>query len=320
MSAPAAGWTVTLEAPAATVEAFAAALQPHCAAVSWFGDEEGPWQIEGWSPCRPDRAALAVALAIAAAASGAAPPAVRIEPLPPTDWVAANRADFPPIAIGRFFIHGAHHRGADSGGRIALCLDAATAFGSGRHASTAGCLEALSILAPRAVARPLDMGCGSGVLAIAAAKLWRIPVLATDVDPEAARVTRRNARRNGVGRLVSALCADGYRAPGIAARAPYDLIACNILARPLRRMAKDLASVLAPGGAAVLSGFLARDANAVLAAHRLQGLSLIRRIAIDGWQTLILSRKAAVKRLRPSPRYRTIADGIDNEHRGPRTV
>jgi ribosomal protein L11 methyltransferase len=115
-------------------------------------------------------------------------------------------------------------------------------------------------------------------------------VTAADIDPEAVVVTRRNARRNRAGRLVRALCADSYAAPGIAARAPYDLIACNILARPLRRMAKDLARCLAPGGVAVLSGFLETDANAVLAAHRLQGLRLIRRITIDGWQTLIVGR------------------------------
>ena len=201
-----------------------------------------------------------------------------------------NLEDFPAITIGRFFICGAHDPGAVAGGLIELRIDAATAFGSGRHASTAGCLAALGLLASRPISRPLDMGCGSGILALAMARLWRVPVMAADIDPEAVVVTRRNARRNRVGGLVRALSADSYRAPGIAARAPYDLIACNILARPLRRMAKDLARSLAPGGAAILSGFLEADANAVLAAHRLQGLRLIRRITIDGWQTLIVGR------------------------------
>jgi ribosomal protein L11 methyltransferase len=290
MSAPGAGWRVSLDVPARAVDAFAVALQPHCTAVSWFGEDEGPWQIEGYAPEPPDRAALALALAIAAAACDTAPPLPRIDPLPQTDWAKANLDDFPAMTIGRFFVRGSHDPGAVPGGLIGLCIDAATAFGSGRHASTAGCLQALGLLASRSVFRPLDMGCGAGILAIAAARLWHVPVTAADIDPEAVVVTRRNARRNRVGGLVRALCADSYAAPGIAARAPYDLIACNILARPLRRMAKDLARSLAPGGAAILSGFLEADANAVLATHRLQGLRLIRRITIDGWQTLIVGR------------------------------
>jgi ribosomal protein L11 methyltransferase len=290
MSGPGAGWRVSLDVPARAVDVFAAALQPHCASVSWFGEDEGPWRIEGYASEPPDRAALAVALAIAAAACGTAPPLPRIDPLAQTDWVKANLDDFPAMTIGRFFVRGSHDPGAVPGGLIGLCIDAATAFGSGRHASTAGCLQALCLLAARPVFRPLDMGCGAGILAIAAARLWRVPVTAADIDPEAVVVTRRNARRNRVGGLVRAFSADSYAAPGIAARAPYDLIACNILARPLRRMAKDLARSLAPGGAAILSGFLEADANAVLAAHRLQGLRLIRRITIDGWQTLIVGR------------------------------
>jgi ribosomal protein L11 methyltransferase len=290
MSAPAAGWRVSLDVPASAVDVFAAALQPHCATVSWFGENEGPWQIEGYAPEPPDRAALAVALALAAAACGAAPPLPRIDPLPQKDWAKANLEDFPAMTVGRFFVRGSHDPSAVPAGLIGLCIDAATAFGSGRHASTAGCLEAIGLLAPRPVFRVLDMGCGSGILAIAMARLWRVPVVAADIDPEAVAVTRRNARRNAVGGLVRALCADDYVVPGIAARAPYDLIACNILARPLRRMAKDLARSLAPGGAAILSGFLETDANAVLAAHRFQGLRLVRRITIDGWQTLIVGR------------------------------
>jgi ribosomal protein L11 methyltransferase len=291
MSTATAGWRVALEVPAAAVDAFAAALQSHCAAISWFGEDQGPWQIEGYAPLPPDPAALAVALALAAAASDITPPQVKIEPLPPTNWAHANLDAFPPLTIGRFFVHGSHDSGVVPGGRIGLRVDAATAFGSGRHASTAGCLEALGLLAHRRISRPLDMGCGSGILAIAAARLWQSPVVAVDNDPEATIVTRRNAARNRVGRLVRALCADSYAAPGIAARAPYDLIVCNILARPLRRMARDLARCLAPGGVAVLSGFLAADAGAVLAAHRLQGLRLIRRITIDDWQTLIVGRQ-----------------------------
>ncbi len=282
---------MVLEVPAPAVAAFAAAVESHCEAVSWFGEDKGPWQIEGYAATPPDRGALAVAVALAAAASKIAVPEIRIEPLPSTDWARGNLDDFPAITIGRFWIHGSHDLKAPPSRQIPICVDAATAFGTGRHASTAGCLAALSLLAHRPVTRFLDMGCGSGILAIAAAKLWRIPVMAVDNDPEAVIVTRQNARRNRVGRLVTALCADSYAAPGIITRAPYDLIASNILARPLRRMARDLARCLTPGGVVVLAGFLETDANAVLAAHRLQGLRLARRITIDGWQTLMVVRQ-----------------------------
>ena len=154
----------------------------------------------------------------------------------------------------------------------------------------------------RRFARPLDLGCGSGILAIAAAKLWRVPVLASDVDANAVAVTRRNARLNGVAPLVRGVVADGWRSPTLRSQAPFDLVLANILARPLKRMAGDLARHLAPGGLAVLAGFLASDGTDVLAAHRTHGLRLVR--AIDdatGWRTLVLRRpKSPTARLAPT--------------------
>ncbi|HVA13569.1 MAG TPA: 50S ribosomal protein L11 methyltransferase, partial [Stellaceae bacterium] len=196
----------------------------------------------------------------------------------------------PPLAVGRFFIHGSHFRAPIPPGRLALEIDAATAFGTGEHATTRGCLTALDAMAPRSVARILDMGTGTGILAMAAAKRWRRRVVARDIDPESVRVAAHNARRNGVAGLIAVNRSTGYRERGVAGRQPYDLVLANILAKPLERMARDLGRVLAPGGVAVLSGLLESQASAVLAAHRLLRLRLKQRVVIDGWATLVLGR------------------------------
>jgi ribosomal protein L11 methyltransferase len=283
-------WRISIDVAAVAVPALATALEPFCETVSMFGEEEGAWRVEGLSRSEPDRSALGIALALAAACHGGRPPEARIEYLASRNWLAANLAQFPSFGIGRFFVYGSHITERVPVGRTGLLVDAGTAFGSGRHASTAGCLTALDDLSRRRFRRPLDMGCGSGILAIAMAKLWRAPVLAADADGEAVAVTRRNARLNRVGDRVRAIRADGYHAPGIRAARPFDLIVCNILARPIKRMAAGLARGLEPGGVAVLSGFLERDAGGVLFAHRASGLRLVRRITIDGWQTLVLTR------------------------------
>ncbi len=173
-------------------------------------------------------------------------------------------------------------------GSIPLEIDAATAFGTGEHPSTRGVLLALDGLARRRrFRRPLDIGTGTGVLAIAAAKRLHRAVLASDIDCAAARVAAHHVGRNGLRGQVRVICAPGYRARAVR-RSRYDLILSNILARPLSLMARDLAHALAPGGVAVLSGLLRRQERMVLAAHRMQGLALARRIAIEGWSTLIL--------------------------------
>jgi ribosomal protein L11 methyltransferase len=173
-------------------------------------------------------------------------------------------------------------------GLIAVEIDAATAFGTGEHPSTRGVLLALDSLARRRrFRRPLDIGTGSGILAIAAAKRLRRRVLASDVDCAAVRVAAHHVRRNGVAGQVRVICAPGYRSHAVR-RAQYDLILANILARPLALMARDLARAIAPGGVAVLAGLLERQEALVVAAHRAQGLALERRLVIEGWSTLIL--------------------------------
>jgi len=284
-------WRIALAvADAAAADAAAVALGTLCGAVSAFEQAaSGDWLVEGLATGMPERALVETALALAWLERGGSPPAPSIERVAPRDWLAENRASFPPLLAGRYFVRGSHYRGRTPPGRIALMVDAATAFGSGEHASTRGCLLALDALAKRRrPTRVLDMGSGTGILAIAAAKTWRRPVVARDIDHEAVRVAARNAAANGVAAFLDAARADGYRGLG---GGRFDLILANILARPLALMAPALARALAPDGVAVLSGLLARQERAVLAAHRLQRLYLRRRIAINGWHTLVLTQR-----------------------------
>lgn len=281
-------WRIAVETPEHAVPALCAALEPLGATVSWFETESGAWLVEALADAEPDRAALGVAVAVAATSAGAEPPLAQVERVPETDWLAANQRDLPPIRVGRFFVHGSHVVDPVPAGCIGLRVDAATAFGSGHHGTTAGCLMAIDSLARQNVRAALDVGCGSGLLALAMAKLWRAPVVAADIDPVAVGVTAANAHCNGVAAKVRTICADGLAAPMVRARAPYDLIAANILARPLRLLAGGLCRHLAPGGHLILSGFVDTDGNRVLAAYQSHGLTLVRRITLEGWRTLVL--------------------------------
>ena len=285
-------WRISCIVPKRCVEAFAEGLEPHCAAVTWFvPDDDGPEaRIEAYLETEPDPSALKTVFAEVASALGISAPRFDITWLPPRDWVAENRRAFEPFSVGRYFVHDADHGGAKPRGRIGLEVDAGLAFGSGRHESTAGCLLALDGMTRQSFYRPLDMGCGSGILAIAIAKTWRVPVLAADVDTEAVRVARANAGINGVEKPVRAIVSNAYKNPDICRRGPFDLIVANILASPLCRMAKDLARNLAPGGTAVLAGFVTGDGPRVFEAHRRVGLRLVRRIDLQGWRTLVLKK------------------------------
>lgn len=274
--------------------AVAAALDELAGAVSAFEVDEtaAVWQVDAYPRAPVLDTALEIRLALLAAEAGGRLVGIAEERLSERDWLADNRRDFPPIRIGRFFLHGSHWAGPMPAGAIALEIDAAEAFGTGEHPSTAGCLLALDRLARRRrFRRPLDMGTGSGVLSIAAAKTLRRRVLASDIDCAAVRVAGRHVRRNGLAGRVRLVCAPGYRSR-VLRRSDYDLVFANILARPLARMAPDLKRALAPGGIAVLAGLLRRQEPLVLAAHRSQRLVLARRLVIDGWSTLILRRGA----------------------------
>ncbi|MCW8836789.1 MAG: 50S ribosomal protein L11 methyltransferase [Rhodospirillales bacterium] len=279
--------------PALAVPPFEAALFEVCPAVSVFEDRQHPefWTIAGDCPTQPDIPSLQSALALAAAVAGIAVPPYTVDPTGERDWLRENLRAFPPIRAGRFFIHGAHYEGPIPVGSKIIQVDAATAFGSGEHETTRGCLLALDALAKaRRFYRPIDVGTGTGILAMGAAHVWPVAVQATDIDPEAVRVARGNIRRNGLGGKVRVTCGAGYSSPEVRRGRPYDLIIANILARPLCSMARDLAAHLSPDGVVVLSGFYEEDVHRVLAAHRRVGLHLVRRIAVGPWRTLVLGR------------------------------
>ena len=277
--------------PENRIAAFEAALSPAASSVAHIKEAAGGlWRIEALVPGGADTVALRACLLVVAAAAGVELPEITVEPVPETDWVAATRASFPAIAAGRYHVRGSHLPPAGPPA-IDLMLDAGPAFGTGEHQSTRGCLLALDGLADsHPVGRALDMGCGSGILAMAMARTWAAPVLAADIDPAAVKTARENAGRNRVGHLVETIESDGYRHHSIAHQAPLDLITANILARPLIAMAPGLARALSAGGNAVLSGLLARQAEAVLAAHRSHGLALVRRVECGDWHTLVVER------------------------------
>lgn len=287
-------WSIRFTAPPDAGPILEACLEPLCLSVSTFLDRDDKDRIvavrvEGLAPDEPDGALLKAALNTAFSNGDAPEPVYDL--VPPKDWLADNVFEFPALQIGRFFIHGSHWGDAPSGGLIPVMLDAGTAFGSGEHGSTAGCLLSLSRIARGfRPGRVLDMGCGSGILGIAAAALFRCPVVASDIDGEAARVTGFNAARNGVGHLMTAVTGAGYASPVVRRAAPYDLIFENILARPIRKLSRDLAMHLAPGGVAILSGLLVRDAQLVITAHRRQGLRLVRHQTNNGWRTLVFRK------------------------------
>lgn len=226
-----------------------------------------------------------------AAIAGEAGLEMSVEELPDIDWVAHTLEALKPVRAGRFLLHGAHDRGRAYAGEIAIEIEAGLAFGTGHHGTTAGCLEMLtSVVRARRPRNALDLGTGSAVLAIAVARLARIPVLATDIDPVAVRVARENARLNRVARLVDCVTATGFGHPAFARSAPFDLIVANILARPLMRLAPQMAAHLAPGGSIVLSGILDRQRRAVIAAYAGQRFRHVRTIHREGWVTIHLTR------------------------------
>jgi len=265
-------------------QALGEAGEPAAGAVSVVETDERRdlWQIEAHYEKAPTRAALEN-LGLDAAE-------LTIERLPDIDWVARSLEGLAPVRAGRFTVHGSHDRRLPPGG-LAIEITAGTAFGTGHHASTRGCLMVADRwLKRRRPRRILDLGSGTGVLAIAAAKVARAPALAVDIDPEAVRVTRHNARLNGASDLVKAALA---LPAGGAAGQRYDLIFANILAGPLVQLAPDLVPRLARGGALVLSGLMADQERQVAAAYRSRGLSLDRRLRLDNWSVLVFTRPAA---------------------------
>ncbi|WP_169542801.1 50S ribosomal protein L11 methyltransferase [Sneathiella aquimaris] len=212
-----------------------------------------------------------------------------IAPLIQRDWVSESQKQLPPVSAGRFYIHGSHDPKHTSSSVHDLTIDAGRAFGTGLHETTFGCLLALDdIHKERTIFNALDLGCGSGVLALAIAKAWGRPVLASDIDPDAVITTKENARLNCLSPLVRVEEATGLNNRLLAKSAPYDLITANILAWPLVALAPKITAALSTGGVLVLSGLLGKQENMVRNAYRLQGLHLHKRYKIGDWHSLIL--------------------------------
>lgn len=286
---PQPSWQISLLVPKSVVEAFEAVVDT-AVGLSVFETGNGEiYRIDALFAEPPDVAELNARSIAVAAALDMPPPELHMTAVPEVDWVARSQAASPPIAAGRFHVHGRHDRSTAPAGAIVVELEAGRAFGTGQHETTRGCLLMLDRLARRRqYCRPLDLGCGSGVLAIAMARLWRRPVLASDIDPIAVRVAGDNARRNGVGRLVRTAAADGV----IRRRGqPHDLVMANILARPLIRLAPAIARVTAADGRVVLSGLLKSQERQVLSAYRSFGFSLCCRVTLGDWPTLALHRR-----------------------------
>jgi ribosomal protein L11 methyltransferase len=214
---------------------------------------------------------------------------ITVASLPDQDWIRLSQEGLPPVRAGRFFVYGAHDAGTVPHGVIPMKIEAGLAFGTGHHETTALCLAVLSDLAnKRAFRNVLDLGCGTGLLAIGAAKLWKRSVLASDIDPVAVDVTRDNARANGVGPLIRAVTADGLTNPILANGAPYDLLIANILAGPLTQLAPSIIKALAPGAMLVLSGLLRNQEALVTSFYR--DLRFIGRRRAGPWSALVLEK------------------------------
>ncbi|MSO98903.1 MAG: 50S ribosomal protein L11 methyltransferase [Rhodospirillaceae bacterium] len=296
-------WAVRLECPYSQCEKFEAALADIAIAVSSYEVDEHArpepiWGVEGLFTAPPDAGDIGARIALTVRAQAVAEPAWRMEHVPARDWLRDSYESFQPLTAGRFYIYGDHIQTAPPPSLLPMRLNAATAFGSGEHESTYGCLMALSALRKdsalsRAISAGggmLDLGCGSGILALAMAKAWRRPVLASDIDPEAVRVATLNVRQNREHGLVRVALGDGLNIQAVRQRRGFALITANILARPLCRMADGIAAVLRPGGRLIMAGLLSRQEAMVLAAYRMQGLKLHSRIVLNGWSTLVLGR------------------------------
>ena len=260
-------------------------MEPEPTGVGVFELEDGSglWEIAGYFTERPDTAGLALLEAMYEVQ-------FIVTEIPETDWVAKVKLDLAPVAAGRFFVYGSHDEDKVPEGAEPLLIEAAMAFGTGHHGTTLGCLLALDRLvgegfSPRAVA---DIGCGTAVLAMGAARIWDVRILASDIDEVAVEVAEANARANGLYGRIECLEAAGFGHPVLAEAAPYDLIFANILKGPLVALSPEIAANLTKGGYAILSGILNEQAEEVIEVYAQNGTNLVERQVIGDWSTLLL--------------------------------
>lgn len=265
-------------------------LSPEPTGIGVFEVEDGSglWEIGGYFESAPDEAALALLAAVFEAK-----PFV-VSELPETDWVAHVRRELAPVRAGRFFVYGSHDADKLPDDVEPLLIEAAMAFGTGHHGTTLGCLLALETLIARGVQAKsvVDIGCGTAVLAMAAARVWDATILASDIDQVAVDVAKANLRANGIDGRVDCVEAAGFDHPALHQNAPYDVIFANILKGPLVALAPDIATHLRPGGFAILSGILNEQAAEVINVYLENGTNLVSHEEIGDWSTLILQKNA----------------------------
>ena len=319
-------WSLSFTASARLAERFAAVLEDEALALTIMAPPREPAaQVEALYHEKPDINALSARLAVVAVICGTRAPKLALHEIPANDWVRQVAGDFPPIKIGQWIVHGSAHREAVEDRRRALQIDAASAFGTGEHPTTRGCLlmlknylkkhppppqryalgplplplrgrgharllpspasrERVSSIARRV--RVLDIGCGTGILAMAAMQSLRGLAVAVDLDPDAVAITRGNIHINGLQNYIRPGLSRGTAARLVRHHAPYDLIMANIFAGPLSRMAHDIKRNLRPGGSVILAGMLNSQANRVLSAFRAQNMGLVCKLTIGEWAIL----------------------------------
>jgi ribosomal protein L11 methyltransferase len=259
------------------------------AAIAAFERSDGRWDVTMHFAEAPDQTSIRELVGIAAGSDIADD--ITFDTVEAKDWVRATLEELVPVRAGRFIVHGHHDRCRIPPNKLGVEIEAALAFGTGHHGTTRGCLLLLdSVLKARRPRRVLDLGTGTGVLGISAAKALRVKLLASDTDPLAVRVARDNARLNGVGDLVQTIRATGFSAPDFGKHGPFNLVLANILANPLRQMATPMATHLAPSALVILSGLLPHQAQGVIAAYRARGLVLERHLIVEGWSSLLMRR------------------------------
>jgi ribosomal protein L11 methyltransferase len=270
-------------------------FDPAETAVAAFESEDGgPWLLEAYFAREPDEVAIRE---LVRPVVGAEADRALFLPLEQQDWVKSSLEGLNPVRAGRILVHGAHDRERRRPNDVAIEIEAALAFGTGHHGTTKGCLLAfVDELKRRTPRHVLDVGTGTGILAFAAAKMLKRPVVAGDIDPEAIRVARENARLNGIGALMKLYVGPGVRNALADRPGRFDLVFANILAKPLRFLAPSLARVAARDGTLILSGLLARDVPGVLSAYTAQGWHLQRRYDLEGWAALVLKPRGASPR------------------------
>ena len=281
--------TVDGQAAAQTLGDALETLDPAPTGVGVFEVEDGSglWEVGGYFTESPDQ----IALALLAKAYGAKD--FTLSELPETDWVAHVKRELAPVEAGRFFVYGAHDADKVPAGAVALKIEAAMAFGTGHHGTTLGCLAALDAMVRKGQVKKnvADIGCGTAVLAMAAARVWPNPVVASDIDEVAVEVARANVTANGLSDRVHVIEAAGFEHPDIGAATPFDLVFANILKGPLIALAPDMARHISPGGHAILSGILNPQADAVVECYVSKGFRAISRREIGDWTTFVLQKR-----------------------------